>query len=205
MELTELLDEFLSWAWARHHNILSWYIRPLFLLPLAYFSYRRSLSGIALTVVALATSMFWFPAPERVDPRVEEFLAFEREWLTGEWTLAKVLITSVVPLSLTAFCLAFWKRSLLWGLIIINAMALTKLLWGVVSGEGSGWVMLVPALAGLLVCNAVVLYAAHRLRMRSSGHGQPASVAATKNPARDPDEAISASKQTRSPTDDGER
>ncbi len=204
MELTELLDEFLSWAWARHHNILSWYIRPLFLLPLAYFSYRRSLSGIALTVVALATSMFWFPAPERVDPRVEEFLAFEREWLTGEWTLAKVLITSVVPLSLTAFCLAFWKRSLLWGLIIINAMALTKVLWGVVSGEGSGWVMLVPALAGLLVCNAVVLYAAHRLRMRS-GHGQPASVAATKNPARDPDEAISASKQTRSPTDDGER
>ena len=107
MELTELLNEFLSWAWARHHNIVSWYIRPLFLLPLAYFSYRRSLSGIALTVVALATSMFWFPAPERVDPRVEEFLAFEREWLTGEWTLDKVLITSVVPLSLTAFCLAF--------------------------------------------------------------------------------------------------
>ena len=196
MELTELLGEFLSWAWARHHNILSWYIRPLFLLPLAYFSYRRSLSGIALTVVALATSMFWFPAPERVDPRVEEFLAFEREWLTGEWTLAKVLITSVVPLSLTAFCLAFWKRSLLWGLIIINAMALTKLLWGVVSGEGSGWVMLVPALAGLLVCNAVVLYAARRLRMRLSGHGQPAPVATT-NPARDPDGAISTSKQKR--------
>jgi hypothetical protein len=100
MELTELLDEFLSWAWARHHNIVSWYIRPLFLLLLAYFSYRRSLSGIALTVVALATSMFWFPAPERVDPRVEEFLAFEREWLTGEWTLDKILITSVVPLAL---------------------------------------------------------------------------------------------------------
>jgi hypothetical protein len=142
--------------------------------------------------------MFWFPAPERVDPRVEEFLAFEREWLTGEWTLDKILITSVVPLSLIAFCLAFSKRSLLWGLITINVIALTKVLWGVVSGEGSGWVMLGPALAGLLVCDAVVLYAARKLRMRSSGHSQPASEAATKNPARDPDGAISTFKQQRS-------
>jgi hypothetical protein len=21
-------DEFVAWAWARHHNILSWYVRP---------------------------------------------------------------------------------------------------------------------------------------------------------------------------------
>jgi hypothetical protein len=63
---TGTLDGFLSWTWERHHNVLSWYVRLLFLLPLAYFSYRRSLSGIVLTLVALATSMFWFPAPERV-------------------------------------------------------------------------------------------------------------------------------------------
>ena len=24
----ELLSDFLAWAWARHHNVLSWYIRP---------------------------------------------------------------------------------------------------------------------------------------------------------------------------------
>jgi len=77
--------------------VLSWYIRPLFLLPLTYFSYKRSLPGIILTLVALAINMFWFPAPDRVDPRVEEFLAFEKEWLTGEWTLAKVLLTAIVP------------------------------------------------------------------------------------------------------------
>ena len=51
-------DEFAAWAWARHHNVLSWYIRPLFLLPFCYFAYKRSLWGITLTVVALATSMF---------------------------------------------------------------------------------------------------------------------------------------------------
>lgn len=25
--------EFLSWAFARHQNLLSWYIRPIFLIP----------------------------------------------------------------------------------------------------------------------------------------------------------------------------
>ena len=167
MELTDILNGFLSWAWERHHNVLSWYIRPLFILPLAYFSYRHSISGIVLTLVALATSMFWFPAPERVDPRVEGFLAFEREWLTGEWTTEKIVSAMIPPLILGVMCLAFWKRSLTWGLVVINAMAVTKLLWGVIDDEGSGWVMLGPALAGLLICNAVVLYAISRLRARS--------------------------------------
>ena len=176
-----LLDGFLSWAWARHHYMLSWYIRPLFVLPFAYFSYRRSLSGIVLTFVALSTSMFWFPAPEQVDPRVEEFLAFEREWIAGEWTLAKILITSIVPLSLTALCLAFWKRSLVWGLVIINAIAQGKVCWGVAFAEGSGWAMLLPALAGALVCDAIVLYVARRMRTKPSPQPrQPTSVSSTR-------------------------
>src|ERR687893_2252015 len=87
--VTGSTGEFIAWAWARHHNELSWYIRPLFLLPFCYFAYRRSLLGITLTVVALATSMFWFPAPERANPGAAEFLAMEREYLTGEWSLWK--------------------------------------------------------------------------------------------------------------------
>ena len=54
--------------------------------------------------------MFWFPAPEATIPRVTEFLAFEQEWLTGDWTPGKVLLTSVVPVALGAYCLAFWRR-----------------------------------------------------------------------------------------------
>jgi hypothetical protein len=165
---TGTLDGFLSWAWERHHNKLSWYVRPLFLLPLAYFSYRRSLSGIVLTLVALATSMFWFPAPERVDPAVEEFLRFEKEWLTGEWTIEKTVSALAVPLILGALCLAFWRRSLLWGLIIINTIAVTKLVWGVVDGGGTGWAMLGPALTGLVICDVAVLYAARKMGRRSS-------------------------------------
>jgi hypothetical protein len=167
---TGTLEGCLSWAWERHHNVLSWYVRPLFILPLAYSSYRRSLFGIVHTLVALATSMFWFPAPGRVDPKVGEFLAFEWEWLTGEWTAEKLVSALAVPLILGVLCLAFWKRSLLWGLAIVNAIAVTKMAWGIVDGAGSGWVMLAPALAGLVVCNAAVLYAARRLRTASGAN-----------------------------------
>jgi hypothetical protein len=68
----EALGDFVSWAWERHHDPLSWWSRPLFLIPFAFFAYRRSSVGIAVTLVALATSMFWFPRPARVDPQVAE-------------------------------------------------------------------------------------------------------------------------------------
>ena len=168
---TGLLDAFLSWAWGRHHNVLSWYVRPLFLLPLAYFSYRRSFFGIVLTLVALASSMFWFPAPERVDPRIEEFLAFEKEWLTGAWTAEKVVLAAAASLMLGALCLVFWRRSFLWGLAVLNAIALAKMAWGVLDGAGTGWAMLGPALAGLLICNAAVLYAARKAFSRPGSGG----------------------------------
>src|SRR4028118_660204 len=61
---TGSLDGFLSWVWARHHNELSWYVRPLFLLPFCFFAYRRSLTGILVTLLIFPTSLFWFPAPE---------------------------------------------------------------------------------------------------------------------------------------------
>ena len=107
LALTGTIDEFAAWAWARHHNEPSWYIRPLFILPFCYFAYRRSLFGITLTVVALATSMFWFPAPERANPGAAEFLAMEREYLLGEWSLWKVLLALLGPLSFAALAVAF--------------------------------------------------------------------------------------------------
>jgi hypothetical protein len=166
---TGTIDEFAGWAWARHHNELSWYIRPLFLLPFCYFAYKRSLFGIVLTVLALATSMFWFPAPERVDPRAVAFLAVEREYLTGDWPLWKVLLALIVPISFAALAVAFWKRSLVWGLAVINAMVLIKIAWSFYFGDESGGLTLLPsALAGLAVCDAVILYVVRRMRRVSS-------------------------------------
>ena len=169
MAATSTLDEFGAWAWERHHNVLSWYIRPLFFLPFCYFAYRRSLSGMILTLVALATSMFWFPAPERSDPMTLEFLAVEREYLTGDWTTAKVLMASLVPISFAALGLVFWKRSIVYGLVLMNAVVLIKLAWSFYFGDESGGLTLLPsAIAGLAVCDAVILYVVRRMRMKSS-------------------------------------
>jgi hypothetical protein len=65
---------------ARHHNELSWYVRPLFLLPFCFFAYRRSLLGILVTLLVFPTSLFWFPAPENPSLRVEGYLAWERQF-----------------------------------------------------------------------------------------------------------------------------
>ncbi|HEX8508566.1 MAG TPA: hypothetical protein VF635_03590 [Propionibacteriaceae bacterium] len=168
--------QLLGWAWERHANILSWYIRPLFLLPLAYFSYKRWMSGILLTLIALATSIAWFPAPAQVQPEIAEFLAFERAWLTSGWTPEKVLSWTVALAGLAAVCLAFWKRSLAYGLVVITTLAVGKMAWGVLVGRGTGWAMLVPALAGLAICTGGVLYAMHRLHRRSTHRSTPAPI-----------------------------
>ena len=168
-------DEFIAWAWERHHNVLSWYIRPLLLLPFCYFAYRRSLFGIVLTLVALATSMFWFPAPETTSPAVREMLAAEEEYLTANWTLWKVLIALLVPVSFAALGLAFWKRSLVWGLAIINGAILFKIGWTFVFSTEAGAMSHLPAaVLGLAVCDAVILYLLHRMRRRSSQPSRPA-------------------------------
>ncbi|HYO33315.1 MAG TPA: hypothetical protein VES21_10735 [Nocardioidaceae bacterium] len=168
LAVTGTTAQVLDWAWERHANILSWYIRPLFLLPLAYFAYKRSLSGIVLTLMALATSMAWFPAPERVQPEVAEFLAFERDWLTSGLTPEKVLSWTFALAGLAAVCLAFWKRSLAYGLVVITTLALGKMAWGVLEGRGTGWAMLIPAITGLVICNGVVVYAMRRRTHRST-------------------------------------
>ena len=175
MAATGTLDEFGAWAWDRHHNVLSWYIRPLFLLPFCYFAYRRSLFGITITLVALATSMFWFPAPEQSSSGALGFLAMEREYLTGEWTVAKILLALIVPLSFAALALAFWKRSIVYGLVLINAMVLIKVVWSFYFGGGAGGLTLLPsAIVGLAVCDAVVIYLIRRRRRRSSEPSRPA-------------------------------
>lgn len=158
----DFINDIATWAWARHHNLLSWYIRPLFLLPFCYFAYRRSGKGIALTVIALATSMFWFPAPAQPDPRAIEMLEAEREYLLGDWTLWKILIALLIPAGLGTLALAFWKRSIWYGAALINAMVLFKIGWTFVFAEAEGALLhLLPAVLGLAICN-VVLFAVFR-------------------------------------------
>ncbi len=86
----------------------------------------------------------------------------------GDWPLAKVLLGLLVPISLAALALAFWERSLLYGLVLIDAIMLTKVAWSFYYGGGSGLTLLPPAVVGLIACNTVVLYGAYRVRGKLS-------------------------------------
>ncbi len=195
---TGTLEGFLSWAWARHHNELSWYVRPLFLLPFCYFAYRRSLPGIVVTLLLFPTSLFWFPAPENPSPRVEGYLAWERQFLLEGSVVAQVALVLLVLAFFVALAAAFWRRSWLWGLAVINAGTLLKVIWSVEFGGAAGWASLAPSLFTLAITDAAILLAARWIRAKSSRHGQPTLVAATKDPVRDPDGVIPAPEQRRS-------
>jgi len=162
------VSDFLNWAWERHHNPLSWYIRPLFVLPFCYFAYKKSAWGVGLTVVAVATSMFWFPAPATDDPRATAFLAMERQYITGTWTLAKSAMTALVPLWFVVLAWAFWRRSWWAGFLVVNVGALLKVIWSFYFAGGSAWSIIPPVGLGAVVVNLVMLYAYRRVR-RTSG------------------------------------
>jgi hypothetical protein len=174
--MPEAVGELAAWAWARHHNEWSWYLRPLFLIPYCWFAWRRSVAGLVATLVLLATSMAWFPAPAEPSARAVEILAAERDYLLGPWGPAKVAVALLVPVSFAALALAFWRRSVAWGAVVLNAMPLAKIAWtfAVFPHEGALY-HLVPALAGLVVCNAALVWAVRIRRRRAAGRpAQPA-------------------------------
>lgn len=150
--------DFSSWAWARHHNVLSWYIRPLFLIPFCYFAYKRSWAGISATIFLLISSMFYFPEPGMASEQVNQFLQVEIDYLNAPWGIGKILMTMIVPISLFALGAAFWKRNLLFGISVIVFIAVAKILWSVVFGGESGTSILAPAIIGLIICVILIYF-----------------------------------------------
>lgn len=159
-------DSFFNWAYDRHQNQLSWYIRPLFILPFSLFAYRKSWSGISGTVLLLLTSMFWFPKPSAVNSNVQEFLNMEKAWLTGSWDLMKIALTLLVPLSFIALGFAFWKRNLWFGLTVVAFIAVAKMIWSVVFGGEAGRSIFAPAIIGLCICIALIILGFRRLEKK---------------------------------------
>ena len=149
---------FFDWVFDRHHNQLSWYIRPLFLIPFCYFSYKQNWSGISITIFLLFTSMFWFPRPEEVSDGVKEFLQFEKDFLYGKWDIKKVMMVLTIPISFLALGLSFWKRSLTMGIGVVILMATGKVVWSIQNAGESGESILVPAIIGLTICCGLIYY-----------------------------------------------
>ena len=161
-------QSFFEWVFERHHNQLSWYVRPLFLIPFCYFAYKRSWTGVMVTIFALFTSMFWFSKPEIVNEQVVSFLQYEKEWLSKSWESRDVLMALTVPFSFFMLALAFWKRSLWMGLTVVVLMATGKILWSIQNAGESGKSIVVPAILGLALCFGLILYGFKRLEQKNN-------------------------------------
>lgn len=151
-------DPFFNWAFERHHNILSWYIRPLFIIPVVIFAFKKSLTAISLSIFALFTSMFWFPVPAESSPQVLSFLAYEMEYLKGVWTAPKILMSLAVPIFFIMLIIAAWKRNWKWLLGIVIGAAVLKVLWSLIFSGDAGLSILKPAIMGLIVCIGGIYY-----------------------------------------------
>ena len=151
---------FQDWLFAHHHNILSWYIRPLLLIPIMLAAWRRSWAGLAAGIFALLTSMAWFPAPAVADARVAQFLADEIAFLRGGWTLAKLLYTLVVLAYFALLIAAAWQHSGKGLAAVLTA----KVAFSLMGSGAAASAMIAPALVGLAIGLGVVW----RLRKKGS-------------------------------------
>lgn len=148
---------FFGWAFERHQNTASWLVRPLLLLPFCYFAWRRSLAGIVASVLAILTSMFWFPAPVAPRADVTEFLAMERRLLSEGWTGRPLFSALAAIVYGAALAAAFWKRSWKLGVVVAAAGAVLKILWSGFLSPDAGLSVIPFALGGLAVLVVVVL------------------------------------------------
>ena len=132
--------DFFTWAFSRHQNILSWYIRPLF-----------------MSIFGLFTSMFWFPKPEVVDEQVHLFLEFEKNYLTSGWTTEKIVVCTLILLFFIFMIYTTWNRK--WGqlLWVVIAGAVLKVVHSILSSGENGMALIKPAATGLVICIVIIV------------------------------------------------
>ena len=134
---------------------MSWYIRPVFLVALAYFCYRRTWKGVIVTFLLMTSSMFWFPVPERINPEMQAVLDYEQMLLSNP--LSAVLTLAFMMGFLVLIGAAFWKRSLGWGLAVLNVTLIGKVVLSVMLTGENGWAPLGNTVFGLILVNGIGL------------------------------------------------
>lgn len=153
-----LNDAFFDWAFDKHLNPWSWYSRPIFLIPFCFFAYKNSWPGMSFSLLCLFTSMVWFPKPQILDPEMVGFLEFEKDYLKSNWTLQKTVTSLIVPISLYLLGLAFWKRSVKLGFLVLFLIAMSKILWSTLNSSTYGQSIILPGAIGLILCIACLYY-----------------------------------------------
>jgi hypothetical protein len=153
-----LHDDFFEWAFARHQNVLSWWVRPLMVFPFACAAWFRSWTGIWLSLIAMFSSMFWFPVPATPDPKVIEFLAMEKEFLKSDMTPAHLCGIFMVISYGALLAMSMWRRSLWMAALVIALGGVLKIMWSISFSPEAGVAIVPMAIMGTIVtCLVMVL------------------------------------------------
>ncbi|MGM0867481.1 MAG: hypothetical protein ACQEWF_22730 [Bacillota bacterium] len=156
MEFQEILD----WAFQRHLNPLSWYIRPIFLIVLVYFAHKHSWKGVIITFVLMMSSMIWFPAPETINPQMQTVLEYEQMLLSNP--VSAIFTIALMMVFVVLILIAFWKHSLKFGLIILNVTLIGKVILSLLFTGENGWAPLGNTIFGLILVNGIGWFIMYR-------------------------------------------
>ena len=154
-----------AWVWERHQNLFSWYSRPLFIIPAAYYAYRRKVWHVLGFMLLLATNLFLFAAPATTDPAIRDYLQWEADLFlsnNSSFPLLALILTVLIFLFLLFY--AFWQHNPWLGLLVINVGTILKIVVSLVFGESAGEAAIVPSLSSLLVINLFAYFLYRRLR-----------------------------------------
>ncbi|MBL1409949.1 hypothetical protein [Sphingobacterium faecale] len=153
-------NELLEWAFQRHLNPLSWYIRPIFLILLCYVAYKRRLFWILILFLVMMSSMVWFPSPKEINPQMQKILELEKELLAHP--KSAIATISFMLLFVIAILIAFWHHSLKWGLLIVNVTLIGKVVLTLFLTGENGWAPIGNTLFGLILVNGIALTISYR-------------------------------------------
>jgi hypothetical protein len=122
---------------------------------------------MTFSIFALATSMAWFPEPAQVSENALVFLAIEEEYLFSAWNVYKIGLALTIPLMFVLLAVAFWNRNFVYGGVVIVVAVVIKIIWSLVEGGQSGWVLVPTAVIGLGITLGMI-YLGYRRQIKSS-------------------------------------
>lgn len=102
--------------------------------------------------------MIWFGKPESTNQQIIIFLEFEKNWLFSQWNFEKLFFALTVPISFLLLGFAFWKHSLLLGILILVLIAVSKIIWSLLNAGNSATIIIIPATIGLILCVILIYY-----------------------------------------------
>ena len=166
----EFLTEFSDWAWARHHNEWSWFIRPFIVLAFCTAAWFRRRNLVVAIGFFFPISAVVFPAPAVPKPYVIAFLNSERQLLEGLSLFSWFIFVSAVVLFLWLLAAAFWKRSFWLGILLANAATAIKLMFSLFVWPDTGQAAIFPSLLTMVIVNALAFLMWQLYLRRKSNH-----------------------------------